>query len=161
LNIGYSDQQGVEKFDRFQKFIGRLNEEIRITSGIRIGGELSGFYYKQNPPVGGLENEALWAAPIIPIKASPEYYYSTPSFQSAQVANPVAVIDGGNGHTLNDAYRFTGNIFAEIKFLKNFTWKSTFYTDLGFFKSRGYEPLPFNYINIGEGANPTDTTFLL
>ena len=90
LNVGYSNQEGVERYDHFQKYIARLNEEIRITANIRIGGEVSGFYYKQDPPVGGIENEALWAAPIIPIKADPGYYYSTPSFQRAQVANPVA-----------------------------------------------------------------------
>ena len=159
FNIGYSNQEGVERFDQYQKYIGRLNQDVRLTNSIRIGGEISGFYFKQDPPIGGIENEALWAAPIIPIKADPTYYYSTPSFQRAQVANPVAVIDGGNGHNLNSGYRFNGNIFAEIKFLKDFTWRSTFYADLGFNQSRGYSPLPFNYINVGENGNPTDTTF--
>jgi TonB-linked SusC/RagA family outer membrane protein len=159
LNIGYSDQDGVEKYDRYQKYVARLNEEIRLTNDIRIGGEVSGFYYNQNPPAGGIENEALWAAPNIPIKTTEGYYYSTPSFQRAQVGNPVAIIDEANGHTLNTGYRATGNVFAEIKFLKSFTWKSTFYTDLSFNQSRGYSPLPFSFINIGEGSNLTDTTF--
>lgn len=159
LNVGYSNQDGIEKYDNYQKYVGRLSEEIRITNNIRVGGEVTGFYFKQNPPAGGIENEAIWAAPNIPIMASPDYYYSTPSFQRAQVANPVAIIDQSNGHTINNGYRVTGSIFAEIKFLKFFTWKSTFYTDLGFNESRGYTPLPFNYINIGEGTTPTDTTF--
>ncbi|MEP6595765.1 MAG: TonB-dependent receptor [Ginsengibacter sp.] len=164
FNIGYSDQQGVEKYDHYQKYIARLNEEIRITNNLRIGGEINGFYFKQNPPVGSIENRALWAAPIIPIQAGPGLYYSTPSFQRAQVPNPVAEIDGANGHTLNSGYRFTGNIFAEVKFLKYFTWKSTFYTDLTFAaapdnNSRGYSPLPFHYINIGDSTTATDTTY--
>jgi TonB-linked SusC/RagA family outer membrane protein len=161
LNVAYSDQEGVEKFDRYQKYIARLNEEVHLTNNIRIGGEISGLYFKQSPSVGGIENEALWAVPIIPIKASPGYYYATPSFQS-QVANPVSLIDGSIGHTLNSGYRFTGNLFAEIKFLKHFTWKSTFYTDLGFNQSRGYTPLPFSFIHIPEdGTNVYDTTTTL
>ena len=30
LNIGYSNQDGVVKYDNYQKYIGRLNEEIRV-----------------------------------------------------------------------------------------------------------------------------------
>ncbi|MBV9962282.1 MAG: TonB-dependent receptor [Parafilimonas sp.] len=164
LNIGYSNQQGVEKFDQYEKYIGRLNEEVRLTNNIRIGGELNGFYYKQNPPVDGIENEAIWAAPVTPIQASPDLYYSTFRIQRAQVGNPVAIINNANGHTLNSGYRFTGNIFAEIKFLKHFTWKSAFFTDLTFNQTRGYTPLPYDYINIGDNTDPahpvpTDTTF--
>ena len=161
LNIGYSDQEGIVKYDRYQKYTARLNEEVRLTNNIRIGGELGGFYFKQNPPAGGIENEALWAAPIIPVQAANGYYYATPSFQS-QVTNPVALINEGNGHTLNSGYRFTGNIFAEIKFLKNFTWKSSFYADVQFSAAPDdnistYTGLPFNYIRLGEDSNQTHT----
>lgn len=161
LSLGYSDQQGVEKYDDYKKYIGRINEEIRITNGIRVGADLTGFYYKQNPPVGGIENEALWAAPVVPVKAAPGLYYAMPSFQRAQVANPVAAIDIANGNTLNSGYRVTGNVFAEIKFLKNFTWKSTFYTDLSFNNSRSYSPLPYHFINLGEGNITTDTSYAI
>lgn len=164
LNVGYSDQQGVEKFDHYQKYVGRINEDIRITNNFHVGGEVNGFYFKQNPPVGGIENEAIWAAPITPVQAGPDLYYSTFAVQRAQVGNPVAIINEANGHTLNSGYRVTANIFAEIKFLKSFTWKSTFYTDLAFNLSRGYTPLPYSYINIGDNTDPnnpipTDTTY--
>lgn len=159
LNLGYSTQEGVEKYDKYQKYIVRLNQEMRLTKNIRIGGEIGGFYYKQNPPVGGIENEALWAAPIIPIQYNDNTYYSTPSFQRAQVANPVALINQANGNVLNSGFRITGNVFAEIKFLQNFTWKSTVYTDLSFDDSRTYDPLPFHYYNIGEGNIPDTITF--
>ncbi len=159
LNLGYSTQEGVEKFDKYQKFIARLNEEIRVTKNIRVGAEVGGFYFKQNPPADGIENEALWAAPIIPIQGGADLYYATPSFQRAQVANPMAIINQANGLTLNSGYRFTGNIFAEIKFAEYFTLKSTFYTDLGFNQSRGYSSLPYSYIYLGEGIIPTKTYF--
>ena len=157
LNIGYSTQEGVEKFDKYEKYNVRLNEEIRVSKNFKMGGEFDGLYFKQNPSVGGIENEALWAAPIVPVQTGTGVYYTMPSFQRAQVANPVAIINEANGHTLNSGYRFTGNVFAEIKFLQHFTWKSTFYTDLGFNQSRGYTPLPYTYINLGEGTNATTT----
>lgn len=159
LSLGYNNQQGVEKDDQYKKYVGRLNEEIRVTKGITVGGELSGLFFEQHPPVGTIEQEALWAAPIAPIKAGPGLYYSMPSFQRAQVGNPVADIDQGNGTVLNNGYRGTGDVFASIKFLKYFTWKSTWYTDLGFNQGRAYTQLPYHYINLGEGSIPTDTSY--
>ncbi|MDE3182756.1 MAG: TonB-dependent receptor [Bacteroidota bacterium] len=161
LNVGYSNQQGVLKYDKYEKYIARLNEEIHITKNISVGADLTGLHYKQNPPagVGDLANKATWAAPIVPIKAGPGLYYAMPSFQRAQVDNPVALIDENNGNTINTGYRVTGNIFAQIKFLKNFTWKSTLFTDLSFNQSRSYTPLPFHYIDLGEGSTPTDTSY--
>ncbi|HET7118176.1 MAG TPA: TonB-dependent receptor [Hanamia sp.] len=161
LNIGYSNQQGVLKYDKYQKYIARLNEEIHINKNIRVGGDITGFHYKQNPPadVGNLTNKAIWAAPIVPIKAGPGLYYAMPSFQRAQVGNPVAIIDQNRDNTINNGYRMTGSLFAEVKFLKHFTWKSSVYTDLSFNQSRGYGPLPFHYIDLGEGSTPTDTSY--
>jgi TonB-linked SusC/RagA family outer membrane protein len=163
LNIGYSNQQGVLKYDKYQKYVARLNEEIHINKNIRVGGDITGFHFKQNPPagVGNLTNKATWAAPIVPIKAGPGLYYAMPSFQRAQVDNPVALIDQNDGTAFNEGYRVTGNIFAEIKFLKNFTWKSSVYTDLSFNQSRSYGALPYHYIDLGEGGSPTDTSYAI
>ena len=126
-----------------------------------MGADITGYHYKQYPPagIGNLTNKATWAAPIVPIKANDSLYYSMPSFQRAQVDNPVALINQGRGHTINNGYRVTGNVFAEIKFLKYFTWKSSFYTDLSFNQSRGYGSLPYHYIDLGEpnGVPPTQT----
>jgi TonB-linked SusC/RagA family outer membrane protein len=163
LNVGYSNQQGVLKYDKYEKYVARLNEEIHINKNIRVGGDITGFHYKQNPPagVGNLTNKATWAAPVVPIKAGPGLYYAMPSFQRAQVDNPVALIDQNNGNNINNGYRVTGSIFAEIKFLKNFTWKSSVYTDLSFNQTRGYGSLPFHYIDLGEGGSPTDTSYAI
>jgi TonB-linked SusC/RagA family outer membrane protein len=161
INLGYSDQKGVVKTDQYQKYVARLREEIHITKDINIGTDLTGYHYVQNPPPGidNLMNKALWAAPIVPVKAGPGLYYSMPSFQRAQVGNPVALIDDNRGNQINKGYRFTGSIFAEIHFLKHFAWRSSFYTDLTFNNSRGYTPLPFHYIDLGEGNVSTDTSY--
>lgn len=161
LNVGYSNQQGVVKYDQYEKFTARLREEINLGEHVKVGGEIIGYHYKQHPPagVGNLLNKATWAAPIVPVRANDSLYYAMPSFQAGQVGNPGAIIEGSKGHQINQGYRAVGNIFAEIKFLKNFTWKSTFYSELSFNQGRGYHPLPFHYIKLAEGPLPTDTTF--
>jgi TonB-linked SusC/RagA family outer membrane protein len=158
FSVGYNAQEGVLKYDKYQKYIARLNQELRITPNLKIGGDITGFHWVQQNPAADLNN-ALWAAPIVPIQAGPGLYFSMPSFQRAQVGNPQARIDQNTGNAINKGYRFIGSINAEYKFLDNFTWRSSFYTDLGFNNSRSYSPLPFRYINLGEHAARTDTTF--
>ncbi|HEX2846327.1 MAG TPA: TonB-dependent receptor [Chitinophagaceae bacterium] len=158
LNIGYNTQDGVLKYNNYQKYIARLNEEIRITENIKVGADLSGFHWIQNPTANTLNN-SLWAAPIVPVQESEDTYYAMPSFQRAQVGNPMASINRYNRTWINKGFRVIGSLFAEVKFLRDFTFKGTWYTDLGFNNSRSYSPLPFKFINLGEGAAPTTTTY--
>lgn len=158
LSLGYNNQDGVVKYNNYKKFIARLNEEIRITDNIKVGADITGFHWR-NQPTSATLNRALWAAPIGPVQLNENTYYALPSFQSGQVINPVAEINRTRGASINRGYRFNGSAYAEIKFLKDFALKSTFYTDLGFNNSREYTPLPFNFIRLGEGTNPTVTTF--
>lgn len=153
LNIGYTNQDGVLKYDKYQRYLVRLNQEIRFNPNIKVGGDLTGFHWISNPAAAGLNN-ALWAAPIVPIQLDEKTYYSMPSFQRAQVGNPVANLNRNNRTSVNKGFRVIGSLFAEIKFLTNFTWRSTVYTDLGFNNSRDFSPLAYPFINLGEGAAP-------
>lgn len=158
INLGYSNQNGILKYNGYQKYSARLNEEIKINKNIKIGGDVTGFYWSQKAPAADINN-ALIAAPIVPVQEDENTYYSMPSFQRAQVGNPVARLNGGTGNGLNKGYRAIGSLFGEINFLQKFTLKSSVNTDLGFNNSRGYSPLPYYYINLGEASNPTTTTF--
>ncbi|WP_243745654.1 SusC/RagA family TonB-linked outer membrane protein [Segetibacter sp. 3557_3] len=158
LNIGYTNQDGVLKYDNYKRYLVRLNEEIRFNDKIKVGGSITGFHWISNPEAAGLNN-ALWAAPIVPIKTDTGTYYSMPSFQRAQVGNPVAALNRNTRTSISKGFRIVGSLFAEVKFLKSFTWRSTVYTDLGFNNSRDYSPLPFAFVNLGEGTNPTTTTY--
>lgn len=158
LNIGYTNQEGVLKNDKFERFLIRLNEEIRFTKDIKVGGDITGYHFISNPPAASITN-ALWAAPIVPIQLDENTYYSMPSFQRAQVGNPIAALNRSDRNSVNKGYRVVGSLFTEIKFLKSFTWKSVIYGDFGFNTGRNYSQLPFSFVNLGEGAAPTTTTF--
>jgi len=156
LSLGYNKQEGVIQASDYQKFIARLNEEIKINDNIKVGANLTGFHWINNPLAVTLNN-AIWAAPIVPATTENGLFYSMPSFQRAQVGNPALALDRGRGNSINKGYRFTGSLFGEVKFLKDFTWRSTVYTDLGFNNARSYSPPAYRVINIGEngGANET------
>jgi TonB-linked SusC/RagA family outer membrane protein len=158
INLGYTYQEGVLRNDDYQRFMARINEEIRVTKNIKVGADLTGYYRVDNPPAADLNN-ALWAAPIVPIQENATTYYSMPSFQRAQVGNPVARINRFDRTSVNEGFRLVGSLFGEIRFLKDFTWRSTFYGDIGHATGRGYTPLPYTFINLGEGGTPTNTTY--
>ncbi len=158
LNIGYNNETGVVKNGQFERFIMRLNQEVRIAPAFRVGGEVTGYFSNSKGATGSIIN-ALRSAPIVPVRAANGLYYSMPSFQRAQVGNPVATLELNDNTAINRSYRAVGNLFAEVKFLKDFTFKSTFYGDLLFSDGRDYTPLPNRFINLGEGAIQTDTSF--
>jgi len=58
------------------------------------------------------------------------YYTPSPGIQK-DVANPVAVMEINKGNTESYGYRAVGNVYAEINFLKDFTFKVVGYGDLG------------------------------
>ncbi|MCX2572962.1 SusC/RagA family TonB-linked outer membrane protein [Pedobacter sandarakinus] len=155
VNLSYNNQEGVVKYNSYEKYVLRLSEQINVTDKLKIGGDVTGFFAKPNGTSLSLNN-AIWAAPIVPVQLDENTYYSLPSFQRAQVGNPVAAIMRGNRTSVNKNYRFNGSIFAELTFLKDFKLKSTLYGDFGFSNSRGYSRPPFSFINIGEnGAQNT------
>ncbi len=155
LNIGYTYQDGVLRNDNHERFLLRLNEEIRISKNFKVGGEINGSFIKDNPPVVSITN-ALWAAPIVPVQEDAETYYSMPSFQRAQVGNPINTLNRNDRTSINEDYRLIGTLYAELKFLNDFTLKSVIYGDFRFSNNRGYNSLPFTIINLGEGAAPTE-----
>ena len=153
FNLGYTNQDGVVGNDNFERFMVRFTQELKVGNNVKVGGSITG-YHSINTPQGVNITNALWALPIIPIEFAPNVYYSTPSLQRPQVFNPVGTMNRVKGNTIDKDYRVLGNIFAEVKFLKNFTFRSTLYGDFNFGATRSYNPLPFTVRDIGEGGNP-------
>lgn len=151
VNLSYNNQDGVVKYNNYQKYILRLSEEIRVTDKFKVGADFTGFHAQSNPTPVSLNN-AIWSVPIVPVKFNENTYYSMPVFQRAQVGNPVAALDRGNRTSINKNFRFNGSVFAELKFLKDFTWRSTLYADYGFSTGRGYSRPPFYIYNVGENG---------
>jgi TonB-linked SusC/RagA family outer membrane protein len=65
--------------------------------------------------------------------------------QSAGVVNPLVSLENEWNKVKDVEYRTVGSIYAEISFLKNFTWRSTGYADLSNQNKRIYEPRYYDY----------------
>lgn len=157
INFGYNNQEGVLKYNDYQKYVLRLSEEVRVSDRFKVGANFTGFHAINNPTSANL-NTAIWAAPIVPVQADANTYYAMPSFQRAQVGNVVAAIERSNRSSIDKRFRFNGSVFGELKFLNNFTLRSTLYADYGFNYGRGYSRPPFTFINIGENGGENTYT---
>lgn len=155
LNLGYNNQSGVLRNNDHQRYIARLHQEIKLNDNIRVGGDITAFHSINHPDRAGLNN-ALWAAPIVPVQYDENTYYSMPSFQRAQVGNPIANLHRNDRNVIDRGFRTNGSIFAEIKFLDDFTLRSTFYADRSFSHTRGYSRLPFRLLHVGENDAPDE-----
>jgi TonB-linked SusC/RagA family outer membrane protein len=155
VNLSYNNQDGVVKNQSYEKFVLRLSEEIRVSDKFKIGADVTGFHRIINPTSVSLNN-ALWSAPIVGVKVDDNTYYAMPSFQRSSVGNPVAAIMRGDRNSINKVSRFNGSLFAELKFLKDFTARSTFYADYSFGISRGYSRPPFSFMNVGENGGENE-----
>jgi len=154
INFGYNNQEGVMKYNQFQKFVLRLSEEIRVTDKFKIGADFTGSHFITQGSGASL-NTAIWAAPVVPVKRDDFTYYAMPVLQRAQVGNVVAAMERSKNTSINKSLGFNGSVFGEVKFLKDFTLRSTFYARYGYSYNRGYSPPPFSFINVGENGGET------
>ena len=142
------------KYNQFQKFVLRLSEEIRVTDKFKIGADFTGSHFITQGSGASL-NTAIWAAPVVPVKRDDFTYYAMPVLQRAQVGNVVAAMERSKNTSINKSLGFNGSVFGEVKFLKDFTLRSTFYARYGYSYNRGYSPPPFSFINVGENGGET------
>ncbi|MCT1525403.1 SusC/RagA family TonB-linked outer membrane protein [Sphingobacterium hotanense] len=157
FSLGYNKQEGVVRNGDYERFTARLNQELKVSERVKIGGDISGSYWNMNPTNVTLTN-ALWSAPIVGVQYDENTFYGMPSFQRAQVGNVMSTLNRLDGTSMPRGYRFVGSLFAEVKIMEGLKWKSTVYTDLGFNNSRGYSPLAARFIYLGENGGE-DTFF--
>jgi len=138
FSIGYFKQDGVVKYNDYQRFNGRWAGDYIVSKALKLGGNVNLSRWNSSPPAASVINtvQALPTySPYSPVEDhNPDniasYYTPNPGIQK-DVPNPVAVMEIKKGNTNNYGYRVVGNVYAEISFLKDFTFKATGYGDIG------------------------------
>jgi len=138
FSLGYFKQDGIVKYNDYQRFNGRWSGDYIISKNLKMGGNVNLSRWDASPASASVINavQALPTySPYSPVADHnpnniASYYTPNPSIQK-DVPNPVAVTEINKGNTKNYGYRVVGNVFAEITFLKDFTLKATGYGDIG------------------------------
>lgn len=124
-------QDGLLKNSSFNRTTLRINTELEVIKNLKIGENLMITHSKQKivPEMGagGAIASALQYDPSVPVyEDKAKGIYSGSGELGADLQNPVATIDRADRARTRD--RIFGNVYAEYKFLNDFTIK----TDLGY-----------------------------
>lgn len=155
LGLGYQNEEGIILHERLQKFTLSLSDEIKVSKAIRVGVDFNG-YKGINPYLQNFGN-ALVATPVVAPSNDAAGLYNQLPIGTAQIANPLRVVEQAQGHDISNTYRAVGNIFGEVSFLKDFTFRASYYGDLSFNTDRNYTPLVTTF-NISTNAIAKEIT---
>lgn len=117
---GYFRQKGVLEKSDYERFTLRLNNSYNLTDAITIGHNISASWATTDNPNNGALQHAYRISPVVPVRL-PDGNFA-PSGNSG-AGNPVASLNYFNNST--EGQRVVGNIFGEVKLLKDFTFKTS------------------------------------
>jgi TonB-linked SusC/RagA family outer membrane protein len=160
FGIGYNIDQGVIKNEELKRLTFSLADELKLNKAIKIGVNFN--VQRQNNPYDAswVLDAARKVAPIFTdqpktisvrnpygLDTIPTSIYSAldVGLQTAGVVNPLLRLTHEPDRVKDIEYRSVGSVFAEITFLKNFTWRSTAYADISNVDQRIYIPRYYQY----------------
>ena len=155
FGLGYIYDEGLVKGEKLQRFTLNFNDEFQVNNNIKIGFQMNGSS-TQNPILNSF-GSTLLAVPIVsPYNEQQGMYNQLPAgLGDAQVGNPVLAAQLNASTNISRTYRAVASAFAEIKILKDFTFKSTWTADMTFGNNRGYTPVIKTWV----GESNTDTYY--
>ena len=129
FSLGYLNQQGIVQYQYLKRYSVRANTQFNIKNHIRVG-ENAYIFYNQNPTFQNQnENSPFTTAyredPIIPVYDVAGNFAGTKSQDLGNARNPYADVYRTKDNVGN-VWDITGNVFAEVDFLKHFTVRSSF-----------------------------------
>lgn len=135
ISAGYFRQQGVLRKSDFERFTVRLNNEYNLTDAITIGHNLSGSWNSSQNPLFGAMNWAYRISPTVPVRLPNGDF--APS-GNAGAGNPIAALN--YHHNQTNGQRVVGNVYTNINFLQDFTFRSSLGVDYRFDQDRIFTP---------------------
>jgi len=128
FSFNYLDDQGTLIDTYLKRYSVRANTTFSVKDHIRIG-ENAYVWFKENPTIGN-QNEgnaisySYRIPPLIPVYDIMGNYAGTHSFIVNNSSQPVAG-QQRQANNLGNDWDITGNIFAEVDFLKHFTARTS------------------------------------
>src|SRR6185503_17765503 len=159
MGIGYVTDEGLIKHEKLEKILLSINDEFKLTKGIKVGFSLNGVRQHNPYDATWVLDAARKVVPIVPSAYKTVYtknpygidsmnqnlYYELPILQTSGVVNPLIQLENEWDNTIGIEYRMVGSVFAEITFLKDFNFRTTLYADMSTVNTRRYTPLYNSY----------------
>lgn len=129
FSAGYVNQEGTMLRTGLERYSLRANTSFNVNDHIRIGENLS-YTVEENLLAselteGGGIGMAMRARPIVPVRDIMGNWAGSAGGGLGNPSNPVAIRERTRNNQTSDK-RLFGNIFAEVNFLSDFTFRTTF-----------------------------------
>jgi TonB-linked SusC/RagA family outer membrane protein len=129
MSVNYLNQQGTLINTHFKRYTLRANTQFTVVKGVRVGENLA-YSIVDNPRIGALaEGSAIGMAfrqqPIIPVYDIKGNYAGSSGPGLGNARNPVA-IQKRTSDNRGYGNRLFGNLYADVDFLRNFTFHTSF-----------------------------------
>lgn len=137
FSANYFSQDGIIKNSHYDRLTFRINGEFKLNSYMSIGHNISNSSIREDV-APGVVNSAYRMPPVYAPRDSTGDF-TDPTFFGLAIANPAAdLYYKSDNH--NKGSRLFGNLYADIKFLKNFKFRTNFGFDKGNRNSKYFEP---------------------
>ncbi|WP_184548460.1 SusC/RagA family TonB-linked outer membrane protein [Mucilaginibacter sp. FT3.2] len=140
-SFGYLDQGGLAKTNNYQRYTIHLSNDFKLTKALKFGYTASALSDKSKDVNGDLFHQLFGAAPTLPVRTANGGYGDPNNYGTGDGNNynPQATLDFFNQKTKNK--RFTYNAYAELSFLKNFKFRSSYGGDISQNEVRAFTPI--------------------
>lgn len=160
FGLGYISDEGIIVHERLQRMTLSLNDEFRVSKGIKLGINLNASRQKNPYNATTVLDEARKTMPHISSGTKPfrvKNPYGTDSInvnlysdvfralQNSGVFNPLLEWENRWDKIVSYENRYVGSVYADINLLRNLNFRSTFYADISNVNTRTYQPLFYGY----------------
>ena len=158
MGVGYLVDEGVVKHEKLEKMLLNMSDEIKLSSWLKVG--INTNFSRQKLPfsqANGLLFDARRVLPITPLMDPTNTLYTELAIQRAQIGNPLMNLENKWDKEIRTEDRFVGSVFSEITFLRDFSFRSTWYADMSWLDGRRYNPIIYTY---NPSVGPNGTTYV-
>lgn len=158
MGVGTTIDEGVVKNERLEKIMLTINDEFRMSKNLKFGFTFNGIRQK-NPfsQANGLLFDARRVLPISHAVEPSNGQYTELAIQRAQLSNPYMNLMEKWNKEKSYENRLVGSVYAEVNFLKNFNFRSTWYADMSTVDYRRYNPIIYTF---NPSVGPNGTTYV-
>ncbi|KIA92947.1 membrane protein [Pedobacter kyungheensis] len=140
FSLGYTDEDGIVKTQNWKRYTAKFSNDFQVLKSLKLGYSISGTAINSNDINSGIFRQLYAAGPVVPVYYADGTYGDANDFSlgGGNNFNPQVTLDFFNQKSKN--YRINGNVFAELTFAKNFTFRTSAGGDFGQNEVRGYTP---------------------
>ena len=141
FSLGYLKQDGIVEKNNFKRYTARFQNDFQVAKNLKVGYTATGAFSKSQDEAGGIFRQLYSAAPVLSVYNADGTYGDPSKLNLGDGANfnPQVTLDYYNQNTKKTL--LTANAYAELSFLKDFTFKTSLGGRYSQDETRAYVPV--------------------